>query len=63
MLQISLFKAQFLVILFLKDFFPSYSKKYGSGRSLPFTVAGQQWIFTIFPSKRARFQPSFDQRE
>jgi hypothetical protein len=39
-----------MVILFLEDLFPIYSKKVGSGKSLPFTVAGQQWIFTIFPS-------------
>ena len=38
------------VILFLEDLFPFYPEKVESGKNLPFTVAGQQWIFTIFPS-------------
>jgi hypothetical protein len=34
----------------LEDLFPYYSQLDGGGKSLPITVAGQQWIFTIFPS-------------
>jgi hypothetical protein len=39
-----------MVILSLEDLFPFYPEKVESGKNLPFTVAGQQWIFTIFPS-------------
>ena len=45
-----LFKAQLIVILFLEDLFPFQSKKTASWKCLPFTAAGQQWIFTILPS-------------
>jgi hypothetical protein len=50
LVQISLFKALFLVDWSLKDLFPFHFNQAGHGKSLPLTVAGQQWFFTIFPS-------------
>jgi hypothetical protein len=39
-----------IMIPVLEDLFPYYSQLDGCGKSLPLTVAGQQWNFTIFPS-------------
>jgi len=50
-------------MLFLEDLFPVILKDLYQEKSLPFTVAGQQWIFTIFPSSKASCQPGVDRIE